>query len=126
MGLWSTIGKFFGSPGGAQVTDLAGNLIGAGLQTRAANRAADQEDRYLQRAMDYQEEQDRLARDMYLEERGRGWAREDARDARLQPYQAQGTRGLNTLASLLLDPNAKLARAQPFPSVQRRTLKDLL
>ena len=151
-GLFSTLGRFFGSPGGAQITDLAGGLAGNWLQNRSNNRAADIAGQYNTQALDFLKDQD--ARDFaeYLREREREWGIEDTdrtrrygnedvdraraeemrqlglmrereREGRLAPFRQGAARGYQTLSSLLFNPNQQMARAAP---VQRRQLADLL
>lgn len=130
-------GKFLGTPGGATLAGLAGDLVGAGLQARGMNRAADITARSNQQAIDLLKEQD--ARDFaeYLKERDRSWRYEDEdralqyrregeREARLTPFRAGAERGYQTLSSLLYDPSQQIAMHPPVGSVKRRSFADLL
>lgn len=143
-GFFSTLGKFFGSPGGSQMTDLAGNLIGAGMQNRSANRAADISGRYNQDALAFLKEQDARDYAEYQKERERGWRYEDEdrryasedrahrykregeREGRLAPFRQGAERGYQTLSSLLFNPNQQTAMHAPVGDVQRRSLADLV
>lgn len=136
-GLFSTLGKFFGSPGGAQVLDTGGQLLGGVLQARSQGRAADLASQYNQQALDYLKQQD--ARDFaeYMKERERDWRiadedrahrykREGEREGRLAPFRQGAERGYQTLSSLLFNPAQPMAMSPAVGSVQRRSLADLV
>jgi hypothetical protein len=144
-GLFSTLGKFFGSPGGAQLTDLAGNLVGAGLQSRAANRGMDLQSQYNQQALEFLKQQDARDYAEYLKERERMWGlenedrtraeedrqlrllREREREGRLTPFRQGAERGYQTLSSLLFNPNQPMAQTAPVSrATTRRSLADLV
>ena len=76
-GLFKMLGKFFGSPGGAQVTNLAGDLIGASMQQRGQNRAADITSQYNTQALDFLKQQDARDYEQYLKELARTWGIQD-------------------------------------------------
>lgn len=144
MGLWGTLGKFFGSPGGQVASNLAGDLIGATLQTRGANRASDIQDRYNREALEFLRSQDARDYAEYLKERERGWRfeeedrtrgeedrqlkllREREREGRLGPFRQGAERGYQTLSGLLLDPNQRLAQSPPVSGATTRRLSDLM
>lgn len=137
-GFFRTLGRFFGSHGGAAATNLAGNLLGTYMQGRSANRGYDVQDRYNREALDFLKSQD--ARDFaeYLKERDRDWRvededrahfykREGEREGRLTPFRAGAERGYQTLSSLLYNPNQRMAMPRPVSgAVQRHRLADLL
>ena len=130
-------GKFFNSPGGAAVTGVAGDLIGAGLQHRSQNKASNLASLYNTQALDYLKEQD--ARDFaeYLKERDRGWRyqdedrahmykREGEREGRLTPFRQGAERGYQTLSSLLFNPQQPLQQSMPVGRTRRASLADLV
>lgn len=144
MGLFSTIGKFFGSPGGGRVIDAAGNLVGLSMQNRANNRAADIASQYNTQALDFLKSQD--ARDFaeYLKERDRNWGlqdvdraraeemrqlqlqREREREGRLAPFRQGAERGYQTLSSLLFNADQPMAMSPPVSGATTRRLSDLM
>ena len=144
MGFFGTLGRFFGSPGGAQVTDLAGGLASNWMKNRSQNRASDIQGRYNTDALNYLKEQDARDYQEYLKERERGWRYEDEdrgrseemrqlgmlrereREGRLAPFRQGAERGYQTLSSLLYDPNQRMAVSPPVGAVQRRSLADLV
>lgn len=151
MGYFSTLGKFFGSPGGAKAVDFSGNLIGDVMQNRSQNRAADIAGRYNTDALNFLKEQDARDYAEYLKERERDWRfqdqdrgylaedrtrgeedrqlkllREREREGRLAPFRQGAERGYQTLSSLLFNPNQQMARSAPVGNVQRRSLADLM
>lgn len=138
MSFWKGLGKFFGSVGGAAVTGLAGNLIGAGLQSRSQNKASNIASLYNRNALNFLEAQD--ARDFaeYLKERDRDWryqdedralkfTREREREGRLTPFRQDAHRGYQTLSGLLLDGTQTLPRPPAVSNAVRRvSLADLV
>lgn len=143
-GLFKTLGKFFGSPGGSAVTNLAGNVIGAGLQSRGTNRAADLASLYNTQALDFLKSQD--ARDFaeYLKERDRNWGLQDQdrgraeemrqlamlrdreREGRLVPFRQNAAQGYETLSSLLFNADQPMAMPPPVSGATTRRLSDLM
>ena len=137
-------GKFFGSPGGAAVTNLAGDLIGAGLQSRSQGHAADLATASNQRALDYLQAQDARDYAEYLKERDRSWKYEDEdrgrgeedrqlkllrereREGRLAPFRQGAERGYQTLSSLLFNPQQPMGRSVPVGNTGRVSLADLM
>lgn len=60
-----SLAKFFDSRGGTAAIDAGSNLIGSRMQIGAANRAADIQSQYANRALDWSQQQYGRARDEY-------------------------------------------------------------
>lgn len=150
-GLFSTLGKFFGSPAGSLITDATSRGIGAWLQNRSTNRALDTQSRYNTDALDYLKAQDARELAEYLKERERDWRyqdedrslrdvdrtraeemrqllllREREREGRLAPFRQGAERGYQTLSSLMFDPSQRIDYPAPANPAMRRTLSGLL
>jgi hypothetical protein len=119
------VASFWSSPLAGQLIgggiDAATGLIGAGMQSSAAVKAAALQQQYNQQALEFMKQQD--ARDFaeYLKERERGWqhqdedralerTRFDAREGRMTPYRDLGAQGARNLASLLTLPQGGVMR----------------
>jgi len=135
-GLFSSLGKYFGSAAGAATVDAAGNLIGAGLQARSNNRASDLQSQYNQQALEFLKQQD--ARDfaeymkerdrdlrMQDEDRSRTMRFQDERETRLAPFRANAAQGHQTLSSLLFNPNQRMAQPAPVSGATTRRPRQL-
>lgn len=144
-GFFRSLGKFFGSPGGAELTRLGGDLAGGYLQNRGMNRATDLSANANADTLAWLKAQD--ARDFaeYEKERTRNWAfededrrygledrahkykREGEREGRLAPFRDGAERGYQTLSSLLFNPGQRMSETGPISNaVQRRSLADLM
>lgn len=144
MGFFSSLGKFFGGPGGSQITDLAGNVLGAGMQARSNNRATDLATQANTQALDFLKQQDARDYQDYLKERERGWRVQDEdrgraeemrqltlqrdreREGRLTPFRQGAERGYQTLSSLLFNPQQSMAQSLPVGRTGRASLADLV
>ena len=154
-GVGKGVGKFFNSPGGAQLTNLAGLLVGSGLESRGANRAADLTARANTDTLAWLKEQDARDRAEYEKEREREWRltdedrarkygyedidrgrteedrqlkllREREREGRLAPFRQGAERGYQTLSSLLFNPSQAMGRSVPVGTTGRASLADLM
>lgn len=151
MGLWSTLGKFFGSPGGSRLVDAAGNIVSNTIQRRGADRAADIAGRYNTDALHFLKEQDARDYAEYLKERARTWGFEDEdrrygledrtrkeedrqlkllrereREGRLGPFRQGAERGYQTLSSLLYNTNQPMPYGPPVSGATTRRFSDLM
>jgi len=125
-GFFSSVRQWAGTPGGREAIGLGGQLLGGYMQHRANSQAADDQLAYLREALAEERRRDERQQAQYLEERGRLWSREDARDSRLAPFRANAGQGYRTLSSLLAPQPEVFASPLNIPRRDRKSLAALL
>lgn len=112
-------GGFWSSPWLGPIIGAGTDLIGAGMQSSAAGKAADAQMHYNQQALAFAKEQD--ARDFaeYLKERDRGWQMQDAHEGRMTPYRDFGAQGVKNLSSLMTIPAQGVMRTKKLSDLVR-------
>jgi len=104
------VGKFLGSTAGGAVIGTAGNLIGAGIQSRGISKAAEIQAQTAREALAYAKQRDQYLQNLEAQRYGQF-------NARMQPYMNLGQSAGARMAQILgLDPS-QFAPAQTWPGV---------
>lgn len=112
-GIGETVGGYalrYGLP-------AAGNLVNGVIQSRAASKASDAQQAYLEEALAYEKEKDAYDRKTAEEARALEAQRYGDREGRLAPYRATGASSNAQMASLLglpAPPNGGIPAPRPF------------